>query len=326
MVWCKTAGALAIASLTISWATASPAQTIAAAQIESAAPVAEAQTEILQMQDERYRRMTIPVTINGQGPFRFLIDTGAQATVLSHTLADQLQLVGRETATLIGMSSTRQIQTTRVPELTFGSRSRFDTLAALVEGDNIGGADGILGLDSLQEHRVLLDFANRQIEIAILDTEIDRRDYDIIVRARRAGDQLIIARAELNGVRTAVIVDTGAQGSIANEELARRLRRATDGGEAEMTDINGVQQTSVVRIARTLDLGRAQLSNFPITFADSPTFAALGLADEPAMILGMHELRAFERVAIDFPSRRVLFDLPDGSPLPGGDLFGRIDD
>ena len=27
--------------------------------------------------------MTVPVTIHGLGPFRFLIDTGAQATVLS---------------------------------------------------------------------------------------------------------------------------------------------------------------------------------------------------------------------------------------------------
>ena len=320
MHWLKTAGILLLSG----WASASPAQTVTTAQIESAAPVAEAQAEILLLEDERYRRMTVPVTINGQGPYRFLIDTGAQATVLSHTLAEQLQLADRRPATLIGMASSRQIETTILSELTFGSFSRFDTMAALVAEDNIGGADGILGLDSLQDRRVLIDFANRQIEIAESGDAINRRDYDIIVRGRRIGNQLIIARAELNGVRTAVIVDTGAQGSIANQALSRRLSRSRTEGQAEMTDINGVQQTNAVRIVRSLDLGRAQLSNFPITTSNSPTFAALGLDDEPAMILGMNELRVFERVAIDFPSRRVLFDLPDGSRLPSRESFGGL--
>ncbi len=49
----------------------------------------------------------------------------------------------------------------------------------------------------------------------------------------------------------------------------------------------------------------------PITFADSPAFDALGLENRPALILGMDNLRILDRVAIDFDSRSVLFDLPD---------------
>ena len=33
------------------------------------------------------RRMTVPVTVNGQGPFHFVIDTGADRTVISKELA-----------------------------------------------------------------------------------------------------------------------------------------------------------------------------------------------------------------------------------------------
>ncbi|GAA0272227.1 retropepsin-like aspartic protease [Alteraurantiacibacter aestuarii] len=318
MQWLKNAAAISL----MGWLVAVPAK---AQEAEAdLAPVTQEQTQVLPLLDERYRRMTVPVTINGQGPFQFMIDTGAQATVLSHALADHLQLTGRQATTLVGMASTREIQTTQIPELGFGTSSRFDALAALVEADNIGGADGILGLDSLQDQRILLDFENRLIEIADLETAIDRNDYDIVVKARRVGDQMIIARARLDGVRTAVIVDTGAQGSIANDALSRRLRRSRHSGEAEMTDINGVQQTSLLRVVRSLDLGRAQLSNFLVTFVESPTFAMLGLADEPALILGMNELRVFERVAIDFPSRRVMFDLPDGSRLPTLPTFGRL--
>jgi hypothetical protein len=55
-----------------------------------------------------------------------------------------------------------------------------------------------------------------------------------------------------------------------------------------------------------------QLNNVPVLFADAPPFHVLGLADKPALILGMEELRLFRRVAIDFKSREVLFDLPRG--------------
>ena len=77
-----------------------------------------------------------------------------------------------------------------------------------------------------------------------------------------------------------------------------------------MTDVNGQQMTGLVREGRMLELGDVQLRNFPILFADSPPFHALDLDEQPALILGMQELRLFRRVAIDFETRRVLFDLP----------------
>ncbi|TIX49670.1 retroviral-like aspartic protease family protein [Alteraurantiacibacter aquimixticola] len=315
MAWMNFAGALALL------ASASPTTV---GQAEIAASAEEAASEILQMEDERYRRMTVPVSINGEGPFNFMIDTGAQATVLSNVLADQLQLGERRTATLVGMVSRRQVQTAIIPELTLGRHSLFDARAALVEGANIGGADGILGLDSLQDRRVLLDFENRLMEVVHEDDDASNRGYDIVVRARRVGSQLIIARAQLDGVRTAVVVDTGAQGSVGNSVLYDRMRRARENIASQMTDINGVEATGTVRVARSLEFGRAQVTNFPVTFADTPVFAALGLEDEPALVLGMNELRLFDRVAIDFSSRRVLFDLPDGSRVPSRDAFGRL--
>lgn len=293
-------------------------------QVEGAAPAAPDVQQTLALQTDAYRRMTVAVQLNGQGPFRFMVDTGAQATVLSHALADQLQLTQRATATLVGMASTRQVQTAQIEEIAFGNHSNFDARAALVDGVNIGGADGILGLDSLQDRRVLLDFENREMVIAHASERGSTRGFDIVVRARARNGQLIIASAEIDGVRTAVVVDTGAQGSIGNAALQSRLRRARHNISAEMTDINGVQTTGTSQLIRSLDFGRAQINNLMITFTPSPTFAALELDDEPALILGMNELHLFERVAIDFPSRRVLFDLPPGSTLPQAVDFGRL--
>lgn len=273
------------------------------------------ENEVIDLESERFRRMTVPVTIGGEGPFRFMIDTGAQATVLSRDLADRLELNDRETATLVGMASRRQVETTAVADVALGSRNFYIRTAPVVEAAHIGDADGILGLDSLQNQRVLLDFAKDQITVADAEDLGGNRGYEIVVRARSKLGQLIITQARLDGIKVAVIVDTGAQGSVGNLALLERLRHAREIGEIKLTDVNGVQLSGPVRVARQLTVGRASVQNFPVMFADSPPFRGLGLDDEPALILGMAELKLFRRVAIDFKSRRVLFDMPPNAWL-----------
>ncbi|WP_340588818.1 aspartyl protease family protein [Erythrobacter alti] len=268
--------------------------------------------DIIAMEVERNRRMTVPVMIMGQGPFRFMVDTGAQATVLSSELAERLQLHDRENATLVGMASRRAVQTTMVPEFELGDRIFTVRTAPIVEGRNIGRADGILGLDSLQGQRVLIDFDREELRISDSFAQGGSRSYDIVVRARERLGQLIINRARIDGIVTAVIIDTGAQSSIGNLALQERMRRQRLAEEnTVMTDVNGIDISGETRIARIMDMGNIRLTNFPVTFADAPTFGELDLADRPAMILGMSELRMFSRVAIDFRSRRILFDMPD---------------
>lgn len=280
------------------------------------------ETEIFDLESERYRRMTVPVTIGDEGPFRFMIDTGAQATVLSRHLADKLQLHDRETALLVGMASRRQVETTAVADVTLGSRRFYVQAAPVVDGAHIGDADGILGLDSLQNQRVLLDFDKERIVVADAEELGGNRGYEIIVKARRRLGQLIITEAKLDGINVSLIVDTGAQGSIGNPALFERLRRARDLGEIRLTDINGQQMVGPVKVAGELTVGRASLRNFPILFTDSPPFRGLGLTDEPALILGMAELKLFRRVAIDFKTRRVLFDLPPTAAAAGRQFAG----
>jgi len=288
------------------------ASSVATAAVDPLLPVDPANPETLAIGADSYQRLTVPVTIKGKGPYQFMIDTGAQATVVSTALADELELFIRRPAVLVGMASRRDIETTEVPDFELGSRRYHIYTAPLVPAENIGGADGILGLDSLQGQRVVLDFRRNEILVADAKELGGNAGYEIVVKARRKLGQLIITDARVNGVQTAVIVDTGAQGSIGNMALLERLQRSRALGETSMTDINGQQLMGVVREGRILELGNVQLRNFPIVFADSPPFHALGLADQPALVLGMQELKVFRRVAIDFETRKVLFDLPRG--------------
>ena len=83
-------------------------------------------------------------------------------------------------------------------------------------------------------------------------------------------------------------------------------------GEAETVtahDVTGAELKSDVTFIGALRIGGVGLSGVPVGFTDSPAFAAPGLANKPALILGLGDLRPFDRVAIDFASRKILFDV-----------------
>jgi predicted aspartyl protease len=312
------------------WIAATSAALLAVATLPLAAPSVPpadgtpdaGNVEVIDINRELYDRMTVPVTIDAHGPYNFMIDTGAEATVVSKELADKLGLFERSPATLIAMASRRPIETAFIPNLALGSRNFNIRTAPLVDRANIGAADGVLGLDSLQNQRVLLDFAKSRIAVADANELGGNHGYEIVVKARKRLGQLIITNADFDNVSVAVIVDTGAEASIGNAALMRRLRGGR-AGPAQITDINGVQATGNVRLASEVRIGNAQLTNIPVAFVESPLFAQLGLDKRPAMVLGMNELRLFQRVAIDFKQGKVLFDLP-ADAVQAGDAFRSI--
>nr|WP_240048836.1 aspartyl protease family protein [Parerythrobacter lutipelagi] len=273
----------------------------------------QAEPDIVIGATDYYERMTVPVTIGGEGPFRFMIDTGSQATVVTQGLQDKLGFELLGTATLVGMASRVPVEVVEVDGLQFASRTLDGIEAPILKARNVG-ADGILGLDSLQDMRVLIDF--RADTIAVDDARAlgGNKGFEIIVRARRKLGRLIITQAKIDGVTTSVIVDTGAQNSIGNLALQRRMR-ARDREEFVTTDVNGIDLTGNLALAKSLTIQGLELQNLTIAFADTPAFEALGLDRRPALILGMRDLRLFDRIAIDFQSRSILFDLPGGTQL-----------
>ena len=271
---------------------------------------------------DRYERMTIPVTIAGQGPYRFFVDTGAQATVVTGGVTADLSLVPRGKARLVAMGSSKVVDLVDIDDLEFADRTLSGLRSPLLERQHIG-ADGILGLDSLQDMRVLIDFSEDRMLVADADQLGGNYGYEIVVRARARLGQMIITDARLDGVKTAVIIDTGAQNSVGNTALVEKLRKR-ERGSFTSTDVHGFSISGDVTVARSLRIGKLLMNDVPIGIHDSPAFEALGLKDKPAVILGMRNLRLFDRVAIDFASRKVLFDLPpEAYRSPRGGMAGQ---
>jgi predicted aspartyl protease len=292
---------------------AAPAAADTPAIVETPAAVAstglvDPAAEVLALEQERNRRLTLPVIVDGAGPYAFMIDTGSQATAITHEIRAALALPSAGTATLVGMASRREVDLVDIGRIEFGANSFTNFAAPVLERNNVG-ADGIIGLDALQDFRVLIDFRNQTIAVEDASERDRSGGFEIVVRARTKLGQLLITDALVEGVRATVIIDTGAQASLANTALRERVR-AKRAQEVLTTDVNGVDLLGELAIVSTLTIEGLALTDVPLTFADTPAFAALGLADKPALSLGMQHLALFDRVAIDFARQRILFDVP----------------
>ena len=265
------------------------------------------------------QRMAVNVRIGDQGPFSFLVDTGAERTVIARELADRLGLTEGAQLKMATIGGSATVPSFRVAALQMTDLSMHGFDAPSFFGRHIGAA-GLIGVDMLEDRRILIDF--RKESMQILETRkrartLIRDDDAIVVSARNSAGRLILSDARLDGKRIDVIVDTGAQTSVGNLALqrlvaARRANRlpffATTLGAVSGEAVPATR-TAIKRIV----INGLDVNDLPVSFADSQAFRALGLDDRPALLLGMDSLALFDQVEIDFPNKRVVFDLPDGA-------------
>lgn len=270
------------------------------------------------------RRMAVKVMVGGKGPFSFLVDTGAERTVIARELAERLGLVEGAKLRLATIGGSAMVPSYRVAALQMSDLHLASVDAPAFFGRHIGAA-GLIGVDMLENRRILIDF--RKESMTILETRkrarpIIRDDDAIVVTARNMAGRLILSDARLDGKRVDVIVDTGAQTSVGNMELQRLVasKRANRYPflPTELNAVTGEMVPATRTAIKRIVVGGMDVNDLPVSFADSQAFRALGLNDRPAILLGMDSLSLFDRVEIDFPNKRVVFDLPDGAQRQTG--------
>ena len=261
-------------------------------------------------------RMTVPVSIGTHGPDNFVVDTGAERTVVSRELANSLDLGPGRTAVVHSMTEVSRIPTVILSGLRVGQRTMDDIHAPALERANLGAA-GILGVDTLQSQRVVFDFDRQEMTI-MPSRRVDPHwpEGTIVVTARSRFGRLMLLDASVDGQRVWVIIDTGAQITVGNMALRNALERRHRLGPMapiSMLSVTGGRFVGEYSLARLIRIGGADIHNLPVAFADVHPFRQLQLTDRPAILLGMDALRLFNRVSVDFANRRVRLLPPEES-------------
>jgi predicted aspartyl protease len=287
-----------------------PAQ-VGPAQIEL--PDEDGPNTSLATHEDRNEHMLAPVTINGQGPFNFLLDTGANISCVSNRLMQRLDLKSGEMAAVHTVVGVKQRPMVTLDRLQVGPRDRKNVRAPALPISGIE-VDGVLGVDWLKGQRLVLDFKGRKLEILKSRSDVDVPGSVVVVPARRRHGQLTIVDADLSGKRISAIIDSGAQGSLCN----RKLRDIVHAGDVKRGDDQPPRYVRMETLAGEsfmgesiflpfLRLGGLHLGNVPVTYAEMHVFDVWGLKDSPALVIGMDLLAQFEEVALDFGRSQVRF-------------------
>ena len=268
--------------------------------------------ENLKLAQDPTSRLRLAVMVNGQGPYDFLIDTGSDRTVISRELAATLKLPNGPRVIMHESAGVDDVQTVVIDHLAIGNRV-IDHIEAPAVGEASLGAAGMLGVDSLRNLHIVMDF--KAMRLSSSPSRAEPFDgHTIVVHGRSRFGQLILADAEVQGVKVFMVVDTGSDISVGNLALLTLLTArsaALPSGQVTIVSATGRVSTAELHIIPQATLGNLSIRGMPLAFAQQHIFDYLRLVKEPAILLGMDVLRLCRRITVDIRRRQASFTVPD---------------
>jgi hypothetical protein len=288
-----------------------PAQTIPAPQPPGAAPQPEAAAEpepqfVAPTRRDRIGRVWAPVLINGKGPFRLVLDTGATHSALTADAAEALGVAQSDAEQMIlhGVTGSATVPTILVEHLAIGDLD-LPTQRVAIVANALGGADGVLGTEGLLDKRITIEFHNDRITIA--RSRMERAGFRFITVPFKLVNGLPVADAQIGGVLAKAIIDTGGEGTIGNlalrDALTRRHKEATlaDGVIGITLDVQAGSRIDAPPIV----LGGLALQGVGITTGDLDIFKEWHMTKMPVLLIGMDVLGLFDTLIIDYRRKEL---------------------
>jgi len=254
---------------------------------------------------DRVDHIVAPVMINGRGPFRFMIDTGANRTVLAESLVQRLGLGfdGENPVSLQGVIGNITVTTAHVATLRSGAVHMENAFLPVMTGPVLQGLDGILGMDGFAGTRMSANFVRNQLTISQSRGRLAAPKYSIAA-VRFLSQRVLVADALIAGVRVKAVIDTGGSRTLGNPALLAALNLSP--AEQQLA-----RPTHVVDATEALQRGRKEhvpfvhvggitIANLEVTFAGFRVFETWGLKDQPALLIGMDVLGSLAELNIDY--------------------------
>jgi predicted aspartyl protease len=271
---------------------------------------------------DRAGRVLAPVQVDGKGPFRFLVDTGCNGTMIGLPLALSLGFLpdpsngGGVMVRVHDVLGPVLMPAMQLGTLDMGRYTTANITAPVMMIRDRSGADGVIGTNSLIGRRLVVDFRRDRIRI-----EASRRQPPIgyeTIKGYMHGDNLLIVPVQIAGITVPALVDTGAERSLFNKALLDRLQvsgQIEPLGYLQLVNLSGLEISGPIHLLPRFRLGSLTIRNLAGILVDAHAFDTLDLADQPAMVLGMDVLGITQAIAIDFGRSELHIRLDDrGGP------------
>jgi predicted aspartyl protease len=258
-------------------------------------------------------RVVAAVMIDGRGPFRFVVDTGANYSSISPGLAARLRLTPslQQAIRVTGVTGSAEVASVPIEKLQAGALVIEHTRFPVIWAPVMAGADGILGAAGLEGDRLLVDFGHNRVVITRSHGQSVPWTFTRVWATRLSGGLLSIP-GQVGGVRVTAIIDTGSQHTLGNPALYEALyaRERGKGTYLAASVYGATQQVGAgkLQMAPTIDLGAIKIGGVALVFGDFHIFKVWDLTRTPTIILGMDVLGTVKAFAIDFRHAELAVD------------------
>ncbi len=255
---------------------------------------------------DKIGRIWAPVFLNGKGPFRLVLDTGASRSAVIPAVAEKLGLdaqTGRQVR-VRGVSGTAMVPLLRIDQMEIGDLLLKPAMLPVV-ADVFGGADGVLGNEGLENKRIVIDFRRDLITIKRSRREAPGAGFRTLpVKVLRG--YLLAVDVMIGKVKTIAIIDTGSPQSLGNVALREALKRTPeDLPKSEVVGVTlDIEYADRVRMP-TIYMDDVIIRGATMSFGDVYIFKYWKLTNQPAILLGMDVIGVLEQLIIDYRGRQV---------------------
>ena len=251
---------------------------------------------------DRIGRIWAPVLINGQGPYRLVLDTGASRSALVQRVVDDLGVpVERDAVRLRGVTGTAIASAVRLERMEFGELEVRNTRVPIV-ADAFGGADGVLGGDGFENKRITIEFRKDRISV-MRSHRTPAPPGHAVVQFKYTPERGMRVPVQVGAVKAIGLIDTGAQVTVGNlalrEALARRRGKRDQYDDVVIGITEDIQTATMVKIP-SITAGQMIVRNAPVRFTDLHIFDHWKLTSQPALLIGMDVLGTLDTLVIDY--------------------------
>jgi hypothetical protein len=253
------------------------------------------------------QHVKVPVSVDGQGPFSFTLDTGASTTTISKKLAEQLGIPTRkdDKPEARGIGGGIPIEYADA-EIGLGSL-KFDKdevyvldLDAMLPG--AGNRNGVLGYTTLKHCTMSLSYNKQRFKLSKGNPtkDLNWSQFDYINDSHLVG-----VPVHINGKGPyGFVLDTGAGNTVVTPELAKTIGLDAKPVHGIARGVGGDVQLELAA-ADTLSVENSKISNTQVVVLDLSKVSPKGKLIEHG-IIGYDFLRNFETV-IDYPNKQFSF-------------------
>jgi predicted aspartyl protease len=260
---------------------------------------------------DRIGRVWAPVYVNGQGPLRLVLDTGASSSAVTTQAAERLglSLANAHTVLLRGVTGAKEMPMVDVEKIEIGDLT-VEPARLLVIDDAFGGAEGVLAGRGLGDRRILIEFRKDHIDIRRSKNQRAPAGFTVLpIRLIRG--HVPTVEVAVGRVRARAIIDTGAQQTTGNLALRTALlkQRRLEEKEASIIGVTGDVQEGPTSGVPPIMLDTVAVRNVHITFVDLHIFQHWKLTREPALLIGMDVLGVLDTMILDYRRRELQISL-----------------